>query len=110
MQAVTKQGEPRTKTECDRGGQRWYAREVKESKSTSWMDDIAREVLEVRVLCGNIEIMFPLLQCIELRQVPDIELPTGKDLPRNQSKVEKPEKSELVEKHQTRLKLGNPNR
>lgn len=37
----------RTKTECDRGGQRWYAREVKESKDTSWMDDIGREVLEV---------------------------------------------------------------
>ena len=47
LQATTKQGVPRTKTECDRGGQRWYAREVKERKSTSWMDDIAREVLEV---------------------------------------------------------------
>ena len=44
---------PRTKTECDRGGKRWYAREVKESKSTTWMDDIGREVLEVIrvVLC-----------------------------------------------------------
>jgi hypothetical protein len=29
------------------GGQRWYAREVKENKSTTWMDDIGREVLEV---------------------------------------------------------------
>ena len=47
IQAVTRQGSPRTKTECDRGGQRWYARTVKESKNTSWMDDIAREVLEV---------------------------------------------------------------
>ena len=47
LQAVTRQGSPRTKTECDRGGQRWYARTVKESKNTSWMDDIAREVLEV---------------------------------------------------------------
>ena len=47
LQAVTRQGSPRTKTECDRGGQRWYARTVKESKNTSWMDNIAREVLEV---------------------------------------------------------------
>ena len=58
LQAVTKQGSPRTKTECDRGGQRWYARTVKESKNTSWMDDIAREVLEV----GNIN----MIESVEL--------------------------------------------
>ena len=40
--------------------------------------------------------------------MPSVELPTGKDLPRNQSKVEKPSKSELVQRQQTRLKLGNP--
>ena len=41
--------------------------------------------------------------------MPDVELPTGKDLPRNQSKVEQPSKAELVQRQQTRLKLGNPN-
>ena len=50
-----------------------------------------------------------VFQCVELRKVPAIELPTGKDLPRNQSKVEQPSKAELVQKQQTRLKLGNTN-
>ena len=45
-------------------------------------------------------------KCIETRELPGVELPTGKDVPRNQSKVEKPSKEDLVRKHQTRLLLG----
>ena len=45
-------------------------------------------------------------KCIESRELPGVELPTGKDIPRNQSKVEKPSKEDLVRKHQTRLLLG----
>ena len=37
------------RTECDRGGQRWHAREVLEPKDESWMYDIARETLEVAI-------------------------------------------------------------
>lgn len=47
LQAVTKAGVPRTRTECDRGGQRWYARDVLEPKDYSWMHEIAVETLEV---------------------------------------------------------------
>ena len=36
--------------------------------------------------------------------VPDVQLPTGTDIPRNQSKVVQPSKAELVTKHQTRMK------
>ena len=36
------------RTECDRGGQRWHAREVLEPKDESWMELIAKEVLEVK--------------------------------------------------------------
>ena len=50
-------------TECDRGGQRWYARTVKESKNTSWMDDIAREVLEVgKIYVSRSEILSLFVQ------------------------------------------------
>ena len=35
-----------------------------------------------------------------------MQLPTGEDIPKNQSKVSKPSKEELIFKHQTRLKLG----
>ena len=45
-------------------------------------------------------------KCVETRELPGVELPTGKDIPRNQSKVEKPSKEDLVRKHQTRLLLG----
>ena len=44
-----------------------------------------------------------------MRKVPDIELPTGVDLPKNQSKVPQPSKAELIAKQQTRLKLGSSN-
>ena len=45
-------------------------------------------------------------KCIVTRELPGVELPTGKDIPRNQSKVENPSKEELVKKHQTRPLLG----
>ena len=47
------------------------------------------------------------IQCVETRTVPEVELPTGLDVPKNQSKVEKPSKEELLKKHQTRLKHKN---
>ena len=42
------------RTECDRGGQRWHAREVLEPKDESWMDTIAKEVLEVNYIASVI--------------------------------------------------------
>ena len=39
-----------------------------------------------------------------MRIKPDIELPTGQDLPKNQSKVAQPNKDDLLKSHQTRLK------
>ena len=50
IQAVRKDGIPRTRTECDRGGQTWHAREVLVPKNTDWMDEIAGEVVEVTFL------------------------------------------------------------
>ena len=47
LQAVTKDGVPRTRTECDRGGTKWYGREVLVAKDTSWMDEIAKETIKV---------------------------------------------------------------
>ena len=88
-QAVNSAGELRMRTECDRGGQRWHAREVLEPKDYSWMDEITTEVLEY----------------VRDRTVPDIVLPTGENIPRNQSKVQQPSKAELIARHQTRLKL-----
>ena len=46
-----------------------------------------------------------IFQCVESRTVPDVELPGTENIPLNQSKVVKPEKSVLVAKHQTRLKM-----
>jgi hypothetical protein len=37
------------RTECDRGGMRWHAREVLEPRDESWMYEIAVEVLEVKI-------------------------------------------------------------
>lgn len=88
MQAVTKKGDPRVRSECDRAGAKWHVRDVKVAKDYTFRDDIARETL----------------QCVEMRVKPEVELPTGQDLPKNQSKVEKPSKEELLRNHQTRLK------
>lgn len=86
-QALTKDGTPRTRTECDRSGSKWHARVVKTAKNYDFRDLIAKEVLE----------------CVETRTCPVVELPTGGDIPKNQSKVTQPSKPELLEKHQTRL-------
>ena len=45
-----------------------------------------------------------LFQCVKDRTVPDIQLPGLENIPVNQSKVPKPEKSDLIAKKQTRLK------
>ena len=47
LQAVRKDGVPRTRTECDRGGTKWYSREVLVAKDTTWMDEIAKETIKV---------------------------------------------------------------
>jgi len=88
-QAVTKAGQPRYRTECDRGGTKWYSREILVPKDTSWMD----------------EIVHATIKCVEERCVPDVVMPGMDNIPVNQSKVVKPEKCDLVAKQQTRLKL-----
>ena len=50
LQALTQAGVPRVKTECDRGGQTWHAREVKIPKCTEWMDIIGRTVIKVLIV------------------------------------------------------------
>ena len=47
-----------------------------------------------------------IFQCVESRNVPDVELPGLENIPVNQSKVPKPEKSVLIAKQQTRLKMN----
>jgi hypothetical protein len=47
-----------------------------------------------------------IFQCVEDRDVPDVELPGLENIPVNQSKVPKPEKSVLIAKQQTRLKMN----
>ena len=47
------------------------------------------------------------IQCVETRTVPDVELPTGSEVPKNQSKIVQPSKEDLLKKHQTRLKHRN---
>ena len=73
------------RTECDRGGQHWYAREILEPKDYSWMYEIANETLEV---CAKIFISsldHADFQFVTLRKVPDVVLPTGDNIPKNQS-------------------------
>ena len=107
IQAVRKDGIPRTRTECDRGGQTWHAREVLVPKNSDWMDEIAREVVKVLFYSIYRSTQFFIFKCVEMRDVPDVDLPTGEDIPKNQSKVPKPSKEDLLLKQQTRLKLGN---
>ena len=108
LQAVTKDGVPRVRTECDRAGAKWHVREVKAVKNYQFRDDIAMEVLQVlKNYFEEEKITIILIQCVETRTVPDVELPTGEDVPKNQSKVIKPSREELLEKHQTRLKHKN---
>ena len=47
VQAVTREGLPRVRTEYDRGGAKWNVREVKTSKNYEFRDEIARETLQV---------------------------------------------------------------
>ena len=48
MQAVTKDGVPRVRAECDRAGAKWSVREVKTAKNYQFRDEIAREILQVK--------------------------------------------------------------
>ena len=54
LQAVRKDGVPRTRSECDRGGTKWYSREVLVAKDTSWMDEIANETIKVGVTTNSL--------------------------------------------------------
>ena len=47
LQAVTKDGQLRYRTECDRGGTKWYSRKVLVAKNTTWMDQIAHDAIQV---------------------------------------------------------------
>ena len=47
LQAVTKDGVPRVRTECDRAGAKWHVRDIKSAKNYQFRDDIAMEVLQV---------------------------------------------------------------
>ena len=49
LQAVTKAGQPRVRSECDRAGAKWHVREVKAAKNYQFRDDIAREVMQVLI-------------------------------------------------------------
>ena len=48
LQAVTKDGAPRVRAECDRAGAKWSVREVKTAKNYQFRDEIAREILQVK--------------------------------------------------------------
>ena len=87
-QAVKKDGTPKIRTECDRAGKKWRTRDVLEPKDYSFRDEIAREIMIH----------------VEMKTVPDVVLPTGQDLPKNQSKIEQPSKDSLLKTYQTRLK------
>ena len=52
------------RTECDRGGQRWYAREVLAPKDESWMFEIAKECLQVRIQLILISSLLYSLLCV----------------------------------------------
>ena len=58
MQAVTKKGEPRVRSECDRAGVKWYVRDVKVAKDYTFRDDIARETLQVQKETKILKIKF----------------------------------------------------
>ena len=47
LQAVTASGQPRYRSECDRGGLKWHSREILVDKDTSWMDEIACSAIQV---------------------------------------------------------------
>ena len=53
IQAVTKAGQPRYRTECDRGGTKWYSREILVPKDTSWMDEIVHATIKVKLDTWN---------------------------------------------------------
>ena len=117
MKAVTKDGQPRFRTECDRGGTKWSSREVLVPKNTDWMDQIALDTIQVCVFNISLGVIHRLMshyrnnniiifQCVESRNVPDVELPGLENIPVNQSKVPKPEKTLLIAKQQTRLKMN----
>ena len=87
LAATTKDGQPRFSLECSRDGKRWYVRVVKEKKDGSWRD----------LLCDFV------VQCVEKRVVPAVEVPTGADVERVRGKVERPDKFESIRKHQFRM-------
>ena len=64
---------------------KWYVRDVKVAKDFTFRDDIARETLQVKRKTKILKIkLCSHLKCVELRMKPDVELPTGQDLPKNQ--------------------------
>lgn len=91
LAATTKDGQPRFSLECSRDGKRWYVRVVKEKKDGSWRD----------TLCDFV------VQCVEKRVAPAVEVPSGADVKCVRGKVERPDKLESIKKHQSRMVHNN---
>ena len=88
-QAVTKDGEARYRVETNRAGSKYIIRDIKVPKDNSWRDKITDYIME----------------CVDTDTVPVVDIPVGKDIPRNQAKIPKPSKSEAVKYHQSRMRL-----
>ena len=46
-----------------------------------------------------------LFKCVDSGSVPVVDIPEGKDIPKNQAKVPRPDKSDAIGHHQSRMNM-----
>ena len=70
-----------------RHGKRYYVKPIKVNKDHGWRNTLASLVLS----------------CVRTDSVPTVNIPLGEELPKFRKEINKPEKADAVQKHQSRF-------
>ena len=91
----------------NRDGSKYFIKPRMEAKDSSWKDAIASVVLQVFLRSRKFTNTFiRLFQVFHDRKVPPNVLPLNPELKTRNKPASKPEKSEAVARHQTRMKVA----
>ena len=87
-----------------RHGRKYFVKAVKEEKDHSWRNKILHLIFEVSDdLVNNYICTYDSFQCIESGTKPDVSIPVLDHVPSVRPLVTKPEKSEAISHHQSRM-------
>ena len=87
----------------NRSGAKYFVKPVMEPKDRSWLDSIASMTLKVGKKKQAKFCSIYLLQAVEERKKPAVELPLGETMKTKKKDAVKPDKGTAIAKHQTRM-------